>query len=177
MMNSVGTVPPAPRCVGHLCVPNAMSPQSSSLEIPITVSSPKLPLSPLDLSSAEETEDEDSSSCDSDSSSHYGSPDLDPMLSEAAAAVHEWELVPKKHLSTRQPKMKNTVSGGSTAGSALGRDCAAAKGKSIEVVLIGSVETNLVASRSIAASPTLGMDSEVVKGSGCLGCQGGSAES
>ncbi|KAJ6420885.1 hypothetical protein OIU84_028293 [Salix udensis] len=104
------------------------------------------------------------------------------MLSEAAVAVHEWEPMPKKHLSNRQPRMKNTISGGSTAGSALGRDCATAKGKSVEVVLIGSIKTNLVASGSIAASPTLGMDSEVELGfegsdSGCLGCQGGSVES
>ncbi|KAJ6416958.1 hypothetical protein OIU84_002775 [Salix udensis] len=84
----------------------------------------------------------------------------DPMLSEAVAAVNEWEPVPKKHLSNRQPRMKNFVLGGFTTGSVLGMDCATAKGKSVEAVLIGSAETDLVASGSKAAGSTLGMDNE-----------------
>ncbi|KAJ6683716.1 hypothetical protein OIU85_007412 [Salix viminalis] len=64
----------------------------------------------------------------------------DPMVCEAASAVHDWEPVPKKHLSNKQPKMKTIGSGILAAGSALGKDSVAAKGKSVEAVVIGFVD-------------------------------------
>ncbi|KAJ6395858.1 hypothetical protein OIU77_021002 [Salix suchowensis] len=70
----LGAAGTAPGCVDH--VPQIASPQSLSLKIPANMSSPKLALSPVELSSAEEFEDEETSSCNSDSSSHYGSTDL-----------------------------------------------------------------------------------------------------
>ncbi|KAJ6368660.1 hypothetical protein OIU78_001104 [Salix suchowensis] len=48
----------------------------------------------------------------------------DPMVCEAATAVHDWEPVPKKHLSNNQPKMKAIGSGVLAAGSTLCKDSA-----------------------------------------------------
>ena len=88
----------------------------------------------------------------------------DPMVYEAASAVHVWEPVPKKHTSNRQPKLKAIGSGIPAAGSALGKDSAAAKGKSVEAVGFGSVDTGLMVSGSVSAGSTLGMDCEGLKG-------------
>ncbi|KAJ6683714.1 hypothetical protein OIU85_007410 [Salix viminalis] len=217
----LGATGTAPGCVDH---PQQIAPpQPPSPKIPATVSSPKLALSPVELSSAEDSEDEDTSSCHSDSSSHYGSTDLatskhiarqpspassapvdseevpatsppakadvgrnvqvsagagtlptfaaiasplvdaglqDPMVCEAAT---DWEPVPKKLISNRQPKMK-AIGSGPAEGSALGKVSAAAKGKSVEAAGIGSVDTGLMASGSVSAGSTKGMDCEVLKG-------------
>uniref|UniRef100_A0A6N2ME06 Protein RER1 n=1 Tax=Salix viminalis TaxID=40686 RepID=A0A6N2ME06_SALVM len=74
----------------------------------------------------------------------------DPMVCEAAT---DWEPVPKKLISNRQPKMK-AIGSGPAAGSALGKVNAAAKGKSVEAVGIGSVDTGLMASGSVSAGST-----------------------
>ncbi|KAJ6420884.1 hypothetical protein OIU84_028292, partial [Salix udensis] len=82
------------------------------------------------------------------------------MVCEAAT---DWEPVPKKLINNRQPKMK-AIGSGPVAGSALGKVSAAAKGKSVEAVGIGSVDIGLMASGSVSAGSTLGMDYEGLKG-------------
>ncbi|KAJ6365137.1 hypothetical protein OIU76_030000 [Salix suchowensis] len=56
--------------------------------------------------------------------------------------------------------MKAIGSGVLATGSALCKDSAAAKGKSVEAVVIGSIDTGLMVSGSVSAGSILGMDCE-----------------
>ncbi|KAJ6423539.1 hypothetical protein OIU84_024495 [Salix udensis] len=82
------------------------------------------------------------------------------MVCEAATGVHDWQPVPKKHTSNRQPK----IGSGIPADLALGKDSSTSKGKSIEAVGNVSGATDLTALGSVAAGSAMGM--------GCVGLNG-----
>ncbi|KAJ6365129.1 hypothetical protein OIU76_029992 [Salix suchowensis] len=83
----------------------------------------------------------------------------DPMIYEAATGVYDWQPVPKKHTSNRQPKI-----GSVPVDLALGKDSSTSNGISVEAVCNVSGGTDLTALGSVAAGSAMGM--------GCVGLNG-----
>ncbi|KAJ6693768.1 hypothetical protein OIU85_004538 [Salix viminalis] len=74
----------------------------------------------------------------------------DPMVCEAATGVYDWQPVPKKQTSNRQPKI-----GSVPTDLALGNDSSTSNGKSVEAVGKVSGGTDLTALGSVAAGSTM----------------------
>ncbi|KAJ6739064.1 hypothetical protein OIU74_003928 [Salix koriyanagi] len=74
----------------------------------------------------------------------------DPMIYEAVTGVYDWQPVPKKHTSNRQPKI-----GSVPADLALGKDNSTSNGISLEAVGNVSGGTDLTALGSVAAGSAM----------------------